>query len=239
MTDSTILDFGRLDLISKINKNEQIIFVKYGDGEINCMLGHQGENCDGDPYIPILGNGLIQSLEFYSIHPNAYIGRWHNPELLDNIIQKLKFPTPKFTDYHIVINDDEFNKDNSMYNLVESIQKTKKKKIIITNELNNSMKDLFYADVLITVPQNNWFKDHPYYFQQVFNELTNDSILITAAGQGSKVLIATALTYFPNISCIDIGSSFDILCKKKNTRGWKHTYEDEYAYYKNLLPEGF
>ena len=229
----------RNELISKINNNEQIIFVKYGDGEINCMLGHEGENCDGDPYIPELRSGLIQSLEIYCTHQNAYIAKWPFGNSLDYIIQQLKFPTPKYTDYHLAMNDDEFNKDNSMYNLVESIQKIKKKKIIITNELNNSMKDLFNADVLIKVPQNNWFKEHPYYFQQVFNELTNDSLLITAAGQGSKVLIATALIYFPNISCIDIGSSFDILCKKKNTRGWKHTYEDEYAYYKDLLPEGF
>lgn len=229
----------RNELISKINNNEQIIFVKYGDGEINCMLGHKGENCDGDPYIPELRYGLIQSLEIYCTQQNAYIAKWPFGNSLDYIIQHFKFPTPKYTDYHLAMNDDEFNKDNSMYNLVESIQKIKKKKIIITNELNNSMKDLFNADVLIRVPQNNWFKDHPYYFQQVFNELTNDSLLITAAGQGSKVLIATALIYFPNISCIDIGSSFDILCKKKNTRGWKHTYEDEYAYYKDLLPEGF
>ena len=30
--------------------NENFTFVKYGDGEILCMIGGKGKNCDHHPY---------------------------------------------------------------------------------------------------------------------------------------------------------------------------------------------
>ena len=30
--------------------NENFTFVKYGDGELICMIGGKGENCDCHPY---------------------------------------------------------------------------------------------------------------------------------------------------------------------------------------------
>ena len=75
-------------------------------------------------------------------------------------------------------------------------------------------------------------------FEEVKSEITDNSILFTSAGQGSKVLIAELLKLFPNISCIDIGSSFDFLCQRRGTRDrGSYDYNRELIYYNDLLPK--
>ena len=38
---------------------------------------------------------------------------------------------------------------------------------------------------------------------------------------------------------IDLGCSFDMLCRGVNTRAWIHSVDEELAYYRDLLPEGW
>lgn len=230
------------EIANRIVRNEQIVFVKYGDGEINCMIGVQGSNCDGDKYTSFLGNGLIHSLIFYIQHPQFFVGKWHGTEGIQHmkfIIESIKVGEPNWVDYHLVMNDNNFFQDQGMYSLLSAIQSSNRKKIIVSNERNIRMKELFGADSYIVVPEQNWSQDYPVYFKKVLAELTPDSLVFTSAGQGSKLLIAELLTIMPNISCIDFGSSFDFLCQKKKSRDWTHTYEQEIEYYKNLLPLGW
>ena len=232
-----------LSLCDRLKKNEQTIFVKYGDGEISCMIGIQGHNCDNDPYTPALRSGLIQSLLYYIQHPNAYVGKWHGLEGQAQMQQLLQMfvsgEQPKWVDYHLVMNDDTAFTKPSMYTFLETIQNLNRKKIIFTNAANHRMMDLFKAQAHIVVPPNNWFKDFEQYLEQLEKEMTDNCVLFTAAGQGSKVMIAFLTAKYPTLSCVDIGSSFDFICQKQKSRAWFHTYEDQYNYYKALLPEGW
>jgi hypothetical protein len=230
------------EVAQRIENNQQIVFVKYGDGEINCMIGVQGHNCDGDPYTPSLSQGLIMSLCFYIQNPQFFVGRWHGEEgiaRMNTLLGHFNIGQPTWADYHLVMNDDNFFNKSEMFHLIQSIQNTKRKKIIISNQRNIRMKELLHADTYIVVPENNWFKDFNSYFQLVLKELTPDCLVFTSAGQGSKVLIAQLLTNVPTISCIDFGSSLDLLCSKYNSRGWKHSYEQLVKYYKELLPSNW
>ena len=53
----------------KMLNNENFTFVKYGDGEILCMIGGKGENCDHHPYSEKLAKELeisfVKLLKFY------------------------------------------------------------------------------------------------------------------------------------------------------------------------------
>ncbi len=227
------------EVASRIQENKQIVFVKYGDGEINCMTGMQGHNCDNDPYTPYLRNELIHSFIFYIDHPEFYVGKWHGDEAnlrMQSLLHMLDKKEPTWADYHLVMNDNYFYKRGGMFKLLQSIQLSPRKKIILSNEQNIRMKELFGADAYIVVPGNNWFEHFPHYFNQVVSELTPDCLVFTSAGMGSKVMIAELLKVMPTISCIDFGSSFDLLCRKKKSRWWDHTYEDETTYFKDLLP---
>jgi hypothetical protein len=228
-----------LELNEKIRNNEQVIFVKYGDGEINCMFAQEGTNCDGDPYTKDLGNGLINSLALYCHHKNSYIGKWHGIEgfqKLAYLMNILTLPNPQFVDYHLVYNDEKVFFNKNLYNFVKVIQESNQKKIIISNNNNIRLKKVFNTENFITVASKNWFINYQSLLEFMKNEITDNCILLTAAGMGSKVLIADLLQTNPTISAIDIGSSFDYLCQKKNTRDRTHTYEDIYNYYKELLP---
>jgi len=225
----------------RIAESIQIVFIKYGDGETSCMLRHQGCNCDGDPYTAELGTGLLNSLKFYSSsnNMNIYIGDWHDNTVINSLLRSHQINSPQFANYHLIMNDDGAFGNDCMYNFLKTIQETPRKKIIISNEKNKKMKELFNANSYVTVPPNNWFVEFEKYFEIVKNEITDNCIVFTAAGQGSKVLVAELLKRFPSLTCLDIGSSFDFLCQKTKSRAWGHTYEDEYNYYKGILPENW
>ena len=48
----------------KIEKDIPFSFVKCGDGELACMAGEAGANCDGQPYSPKLEHGPSQGVAF-------------------------------------------------------------------------------------------------------------------------------------------------------------------------------
>ena len=228
-----------IEFTSKIKNNKQVIFVKYGDGEIACMYNEAGENCDNDPYTPELRLGLVKSLALYSYYPNAYIGKWHSEEgfqRLQDIINVVGLPEPKFVDYHLVYNDEKVFDNKNLFNFVKTVQESNRKKIIISNANNIRLKKVFNTEHFIEVDPQNWFINIESILSYLKHQITDNCIVITAAGMGSKVLIAELLKTNPTISAIDIGSSFDYLCQKRNTRDRTHTYEDIYNYYKELLP---
>jgi len=240
------------EVTKRIISGQQIVFAKFGDGEILCMLGEQGSNCDGDSYTEKLRNMLISSLRFYSVcnNPNVFIGHWpgtralHSVELKE-VLDKYNISLPKLARYHLIMNHDCVNSDMkvfdnpNMYDFVKSIQETRRKKIVFSNENNKKLQLLFKADSYIVIPPRNWVVDYDNYFEKVKSEITDGCILFTAGGQGSKALIADLLKLFPGMTCLDIGASFDLLCQKRKTRMRPHDYETEKSYYKELLPENW
>jgi hypothetical protein len=228
-----------IQFTDKIKNSEQVIFLKFGDGEVNGIYNESGANCDNDPYTKELGQGLVNSLILYSHHPNAYIGKWHGEQgfqRLQHVINVLQIPQPKFVDYHLVYNDEKVFFNKNLFNFVKTVQDSDRKKIIVSNSNNIRLKKVFNTENFFEVAPRNWFVNFDSILSQLKEQITDNCILLTAAGMGSKVLIAELLKTNPTISAIDIGSSFDYLCQKKNTRDRTHSYEDIYNYYKELLP---
>jgi hypothetical protein len=223
-----------------LEANENIIFTKYGDGEHNCMVEVRGHQCDGDHYHTWLGNALKKSLIGLSKKQNAYIGRWHGPDVPEycDALAKEHSVTIPWTSYHLILNHDVFLKHDYMYKLVKFIVNSKKKKILICNERNSRLKDFFRADVLITLPFTNWSFQYNTYKEAVEKYAENNCIILIAGGMCSKVLI-NDITDRYNLTFIDLGSGFDLLGGKFNSRMWRHTYEDELEYYKDFIPQNW
>src|SRR5690606_23339881 len=49
-------------MTEKLKSFENFKFARYGDGEIYCMKGKSGANCDNHSYFPDLGTALKQSI---------------------------------------------------------------------------------------------------------------------------------------------------------------------------------
>jgi hypothetical protein len=240
----TLNDFTRM-----IKANNNFSFTKFGDGEISCMRSWFGKNCDGDKYHRQLSKALKDAFVDLSSRKNMYIGQWHNSEIVEylkKIAIKQGINDINWVNYHFVMNASpvkgitDFNSfsNNKMLEFVKAINATVRKKILFTNSDNQKLQQLFKTDVFIETKKNNWSYEFNQYYKKVESECVENTILIIAAGLCSKVLMSKLLQKF-NITCIDIGSGFDLLATGKHSRPWAHSYQDELSYYKEILPKNW
>lgn len=229
-----------LNLLEILRNNGNVIFTKYGDGEYNCMRGEIGQNCDYDSYHYWMGEKLKESLVHLSQKENSFIGKWWGSDVYnycDDIVQKNNLFIP-WVWYHLVLNDDQFMHFNYMHQFVEFLVTTPRKKILICNRHNARLKSFFRADIFIEIPERNWSFDYVHWKEAVEKHLEKDCIILISAGMCSKILIDDMTQDLP-VTCIDLGSSFDLLARKKTSRGFLHSYEEELAYYQEFLPDNW
>lgn len=239
-----------VEILKKLKRGENIMFTKYGDGEYLCMAWQKGANVDGDDWHPQLAALLQRALLSLSNKKNSYIGRWHD-ELehnaaventtigseFDKIAAQSNVKIP-WVNYHLFMNDDVFNQYRYMHDFVAFIQRTKRKKIVVANKYNRRLKFLFKAHIFIEIPSRNWSYNYEDWKNLIMQHMKKDAILLIGAGMCSKVLIDDITNVF-DCTCIDIGSSFDLLASQKKSRPWRHSYANEVAYYADLLPQNW
>lgn len=245
-------------VIQRLQNAQPIVFTKFGDGEVQCMQFVKGTNCDGDQYTVSLGTALEETFIRLCDMANAItsdnedkilIGRWHYHNEV-NYLSKLYITylmnqenviisDIPFVDYHLIYNDDDFDKTQNMYNFVDAVQKYPFTKVLITNRRNHRLTKAFKTHHFIEIPSRSWY-DTCYseiYFATIAILRKNPKALILiAGGLASKVLICNLCEKYPEASFLDIGSGFDILATGQCTRDHKHTYMQEYMYFRNLLP---
>jgi hypothetical protein len=213
------------------------IYVKFGDGEYNASIGVNGHNCDNDLYTYKLQKGLKESINYYSLVNNAFCGKWYNIKI-SNYFDSIVSGKINWLDYECFIINNLIVENKSKLELYKSIKNSKRKKLIISNELLIKSINLLNIDKHIVVPYRNWFDNM---FDDIYEQIIkyyNDDLnvfIITCAGMGSKVLIMELHKKFPNGIFIDIGSGLDYLCTKKSSRGNKYDYESLENYFKEIL----
>jgi hypothetical protein len=230
-----------------VQYNIPISFSKYGDGEYNCVAGIDSHNCDKDKYTEKLKTSLTNSF-LYMVNEtdNSFIGLWQN-EISQDFWETLSGKKIKWVDYHSIIirqNDLLVNRDilKSKIDLFKNIKVSPLKKIIICNKLLLKAAILFNTDHTIQIPFNNWFDEHiETVIESVSNIIGTDSnhIVITCCGMGAKVIISELKKRFPKGIYLDFGSALDIICTKKDSRGFYYTYDDIKRELINILPENW
>ena len=249
------------DMINNLKNKKRVIFTKFGDGEGQCMMLVNGENCDGDKYTYDLAVKLKEAFVLLcDMDDNVYIGKWHSEQehyikfyitlcynYFINANKTLK--SIPFVDYHYCYADNTFNHNHNMYDFVKTIQDISNYKIIVSNENNSNLNIIFRSDEFITIPNSAWFANG--YYNSIYEKLDNifqkhsDAILLIAGGLASKVLITELASKHKTASFIDIGSGFDILAQNKYTRSWNSTpdfnnsFQNQVQYFANLLPQDY
>ena len=179
---------SKLDEYTKnINENVNFSFVKRGDGELACMAGEKGANCDGHDYSPELGNKLKKSFEF--LKDKVDIVEWQDQ-----------------LNYNILLH----RKDNDLKKLKDfwmAVKASPRKKIFIGPERLKGVVDMLKIDTFLPIPLVNAFT---YIKENLLFPMPEDgSIYIFCCGMPAKVEIAGLIKRNKNITCIDAGSSFD------------------------------
>jgi hypothetical protein len=223
-----------------IKRDLPFIYAKFGDGEYNAANGYYGSNCDGDPYTDKLRNGLIEAINYYSSFDNVYCGKWHTPDVpsyFDSMVhtKDIKY---NWIDYHTCIMFENSFDNNNKLDLFKAIKESKRKKILVGNELLEKAKYLLNIENHILVPYRNWVEDLESILKNIMDVLNYEEnpMIITCAGMGSKVLIMELHKRIKNGIFIDIGSGLDYLCTKKCSRGHTYSYDKLETYFKEILP---
>ena len=248
-------------LIRLIHEHKHFLFVKYGDGEYECMLKQENAssvasagNCDADVYFPELANDLWNSFSTLiqaSTEPSShiFIGKWHFPKEIEYLAKKYYLSTLApttlipFVPYHLVMNDAEALQKDDMRNFVQALRDASPHliKIVLSNSENNHLQSIFLAQHFVTTPPRCLYLTLDSIMEEVYQIIdgypSTQFCLLTSCGLAAKVTIARAFQKYGNRLCaIDIGSSFDLLCKKRVTRQYQldYSYEDIQQYYAPL-----
>ena len=185
-----------------IKTGKNFSFVKIGDGEISCMNGVKGTNCDKHPYTPKLAKALKLAYRELNAMPDTYIPIWG-----DYMEQKCPVEVKGNVDAQVFLHT---SVSKEKYRFYETLKFSPRKKIYIGPEYLKEVKDFLNADKMIIIPAVNSFSYD-------FNiEPEENAIYMFTAGMASKVWIAQLLKKNPNITCIDFGSAFDPIFWGKN-----------------------
>lgn len=226
-------------ITESIRKKKPISFCKYGDGEYYCASGDQGGNCDCDMYTPKLKEGLIRSFKFMADKPDSYLGLWvksASRKFWESLVNR----RPNWALYHTIILDKHHTSEK--LELLKTIKESKLNKVIVCNELLIKSQILLNINHIITIPLRNWYDnqfDNIAHNCRMVMRHDEPNIVITCAGMGAKVLIATLKKDFPNSIYLDFGSAIDKICTKKTTRGWEPTYDELMNLLKDIIPSNW
>jgi len=220
-----------IQICNAIKNKTPLSFSKYGDGEYFCAKSVVGHNCDRDNYTPRKRDKLIESFKYMCTINESYIGLWDDltiKKYWESLVNHVKW-----VDYHTIIIQ---NNDLQKVQIYKEIKYSPMKKIYVCNSSLNSVKDILNVDVIINIPNNNWFEQYEVYFESIKRHLSEQCIVMTSAGMASKILICDLHKLFPMNIYLDFGSAMDKICSKKKTREGQLNDEQYLEILKDILP---
>ena len=221
----------------KIEDNENFTFVKYGDGELLCMLGAKGENCDFHPYSERLSKLLQISFATLLSKSQIFLADWKDNliDARDSFISMYNLK-PKFADYDCFLSIKDNMKTDKLLNFYSLIKNTSRKKIFIGPEKLSGVIEMLEMDQHIKVPFVNAFSEYDQIKRQLVQTIEDDAIYIYCCSMMSCVLINDLVNLNSNITNLDVGSGFDAIFSEKS-RPKQPSKEEAHNYYKTILPE--
>ncbi len=225
----------------KLVYGENFTFVKYGDGEIICMIGGTGKNCDDHPYSKKLGKLLEQSfVKLLRYYDDVYLAEW-----VDNLVKTRESYVntnnldPKFADYECFLTLDENMSDDKLVNFYKLLKNSNRKKIFVGPKKLRDVEHMLNLDKFIEVPLIDAFSK----YDEVLNELLNfgvddDNIYILCCSMMSCLICSDLKEINNKITLLDIGSGFDPIFGEK-TRPKQPTAEKCFKYYREILPQNY
>ena len=202
----------------KIMYGENFTFVKYGDGEIICMIGGTGKNCDDHPYSKKLGSLLERSfVKLLRYYDDVYLADW-----VDNLVKTRESYVntnnlnPKFADYECFLTLDENLNDNKLVKFYKLIKNSKRKKIFVGPKKLKDVSAMLNINKFIEVPLINAFSEYDNVLSQLKNYGVDDNnIYILCCSMMSCLICSDLKEINKKITLLDIGSGFDPIFEKK------------------------
>jgi hypothetical protein len=195
-------------MINLLKSNKSFKFARYGDGEINCMNGKVGMNCDQHIYFPDLGTALKETVKQ---EPEYIVGI--QPLSVSHLSESVSKYFGKFSN---LVNADVLHNTSIDGNLDKFISALEGRYVILVGPPH--LSDFFYDCVHIVIPPLNCWLEYENVRQQIEFHIdgVNNAVVLLCASMSSEVLIHHFKDY-PH-TFIDVGSVLDPYCNVKSRR---------------------
>ena len=225
----------------KLIYGENFTFVKYGDGEIICMIGGTGRNCDDHPYSEKLGKLLEKSfVKLLRNYDDVYLAEW-----VDNLVKtresyvNVNSLNPKFADYECFLTLEENMHDDKLLKFYEILKNSKRKKVFVGPKKLKDVEGMLNIDKFIEVPLIDAFSKYDDVLKELINYgVDDDNIYILCCSMMSCLICSDLKDLNKKITLLDIGSGFDPIFSEK-TRPKQPSAEKCFMYYKKVLPSDY
>jgi hypothetical protein len=221
------------EFLQMINENKKFSFTRYWDGELSCIMGRAGKNCDGCTYLPELQTGLIKTLT----EPKNYYHALNMPENHKGTTNLRK----SFEEFLIKINCNIewydfmlFQRATISGTFFPVVSLFKQKKItIIGGKHLEALTRLFPESKFIETYRIDAILQKEKIKQEILQDY-NNTIFIVCVGMASNVIINELYNSIGN-ECwmLDMGSVWDILLGMPS-RSW-HRNLDKNIIKRNLF----
>jgi hypothetical protein len=184
-------------LLTMLKDGADFKFARFGDGELNCMTGSQGQNCDGHRYFPELGARLRQAIErepdyMVGIQPLSVL---HLPHIVEAY----------FAAFKTLYNADVLHSASIDGQLPSFFRALEGRRIILCGPAH--LATLFEGGVHIVVPGRDCWLEYTKIKEQLESHLIHACVVLLCCAMMSEVLIHDLRDY--PCTMIDCGSVFD------------------------------
>ena len=202
----------------KIKRCENFSFIKFGDGELRCMMGCEG----GDQeylYYKELAQKLHAAWYFFNTKENIYIAKWndHKPGMdgttdterfLNDLISGTNVGVD-FVNFEILLQN---TLTKQKFDFYKTIKASKRKKIYVgPGRILPGIKGFLNTDLAIEAPYPDTFRYYDKVLEWTLKEACDNSIIMLSVGPVANLLIHDLVRYNPNITCLDMGSALEPL----------------------------
>ena len=185
-------------LISNITNKVNFSFSRFGDGELNCMYGKSGSNCDGHHYFTDLGVALNKA--------------WDNPK---GIVAVQRYGYEMYKDRlgeNYWADADILHRASINGEINQFCEALYGRYVIMVGPAH--LEPLKWIDKLVYVPKKNAWLSYTGIKAVIKCHLPADCVVLYCCGMMAEVLIHEL--YDPRLTMIDVGSALDPYCNVKS-----------------------
>jgi hypothetical protein len=225
-----------------------VTYIRFGDGEYGASNFYGGCNAgDMTPYTHKLCSKINESIRYFADKKNILWGKWGREDIVIHFenVANAKLNWVDFHFFHPLQEDIKCSdpSQNDKILLLKSIKDSKLKKVFVGNYLLEKTNLLLNTDKHIKLDPHDWYENSSdEIIKQCVSEVSNSSekvIFLFSGGMGSKCIMAEMHALYPNLIYLDLGSSLDWVCTKRDSRGWSEyfSYEEVLLFFKPILPD--
>jgi hypothetical protein len=220
------------------------VYARMGDGELACMRGDQGENCDGSPYSSRLAQDLQLAYTCFGLG-GAFLerhvpllnqgGEWFPHTLTPRQADDAYAEWEQFWGYAPWVKCSLAHRVDipllPVRRFWETLRDLARPKVLVGGERVLRLKADFGFDCMYVTHPQLAYESATEAAMVAAGEAGDRGIVVLACGMASKVIMQKLMERRPNATLIDAGSAFDPLYGYKSRTGQlvDATFDDLYG----------